>query len=368
MDLELTPDERDVAEAFARVFARDSSSERVRAAQAAGFDPALWKTLAGMDAIGIAVPATAGGSGGGFVELALIAEAAGRRLACVPLIEAAVAARLLADAGAPADLVAEAVSGERITVFAPRPAEQGVARRVPAGSVAEGVIALEGDELVLVYGPSAPGDHGGGPGGRTGLGPENDSVGPSGPGVAAGRDLGFQAVADRPLRGTGLDRHVLAAGVQAHDLWRRARDRWRLGTAAACTGLAAEALDIAVRYATERHQFGAPIGSFQALQQPLADVAMAADGARLVAREAAWRHDHGLESWVGAAAVAFAHAAETAVRAAELCLHVHGGYGFTLEYDAQLYLRRAKATRLSAGDPDLLWEEIGAATMAGGAH
>ncbi|MET7397009.1 acyl-CoA dehydrogenase [Dactylosporangium sp. NPDC005572] len=350
MDLELTPDERDVAEAFARVFTRDSSSERVRAAEDAGFDPALWKTLAGMGAIGIAVPAAAGGSGGGFVELALIAEAAGRRLACVPLVEAAVAARLLADAGAPADLVAEAVDGERVTVFAPRPAEQGVARRVPAGSVAGGVVALDGDELVLAHGV------------HTGDGS------PGGPGAAAGRDLGFQAVADRPLRGTGLDRRVLAAGAQAHDLWRRARDRWRLGTAAACTGLAAEALDIAVRYAAGRHQFGAPIGSFQALQQPLADVAMAADGARLVAREAAWRHDHGLESWAGAAAVAFAHAAETAVRAAELCLHVHGGYGFTLEYDAQLYLRRAKATRLSAGDPDLLWEEIGAATMAGGAH
>ncbi|GGM75123.1 acyl-CoA dehydrogenase family protein [Dactylosporangium sucinum] len=343
MDLELTPDERDVAEAFARVFTRDSSSERVRAAEDTGFDPALWKTLAGMGAIGIAVPAAAGGSGGGFVELALIAEAAGRRLACVPLIEAAVAARLLADAGAPAGLVAAAVDGERVTVLAPRPAQQGVARRVPAGSVAEGVVALDGDELVLVHGPS-------------------------GPGAAGGRDLGFQAVADRPLRGPGLDRHVLAAGVEAHELWRRARDRWRLGTAAGCAGLAAEALDIAVRYATGRHQFGAPIGSFQALQQPLADVAMAADGARLVAREAAWRHDHGLQSWAGAAAVAFAHAAETAVRAAELCLHVHGGYGFTMEYDAQLYLRRAKATRLSAGDPDLLWEEIGAATMAAGAH
>jgi alkylation response protein AidB-like acyl-CoA dehydrogenase len=149
-------------------------------------------------------------------------------------------------------------------------------------------------------------------------------------------------------------------------MWTLARDRWRVGAAAACAGMAAEALDIAVRYAAQRQQFGVPIGSFQAIQQPLADAAMAGDGARLVTREAAWRHDNGLDSWPAAAAVAFAHAARTAVRSAELCLHVHGGYGYTLEYDAQLYLRRAKATRLGGGDPDLLWEEIGGTAMAGG--
>jgi alkylation response protein AidB-like acyl-CoA dehydrogenase len=58
---------------------------------------------------------------------------------------------------------------------------------------------------------------------------------------------------------------------------------------------------------------------------------MAADGALLLAREAAWHHDHGLTSWRTAADLAYAHAAETAVRAAETCLHVHGGYGYTLE-------------------------------------
>ncbi|MFC0530025.1 acyl-CoA dehydrogenase family protein [Phytohabitans kaempferiae] len=337
MDLELTPDQRDVAEAFARVFAHDSPSERVRAAEEAGFDPALWKVLAGMGAVGIAVATDDGGSGGGFVELALVAEEAGRRLACAPVVEAAVAARLLADAGL-GDVVADAVAGERVVVFAPRPAEAGVARLVPAGAVARAVVALDGDELVLASG--SPGE--------------------------ALRDLGFLAAADRPLGGAGVERRVLATGARAHELWRQARDRWRLGAAAACAGMAAEALEIAVRYAAERQQFGVPIGSFQALQQPLADAAMAADGARLVTREAAWRHDHGLDSWPAAAAVAFAHSAQAAVRSAELCLHVHGGYGYTLEYDAQLYLRRAKAVRLSAGDPDLLWEEIGAAAMTGG--
>src|SRR5688500_15537060 len=154
MDLELTADQRDVAEAFARAFSRGSSSERVRAAEDAGFDPVLWKTIAGMRAVGLTVPAGAGGSGGGFVDFALVAEAAGRRLACVPLVEAAVAARLLADAGA-ADVAAAAAGGELIAVFAARPAVAGVARLVPAGAVAGAVLALDGDDLVLAVG--APG-------------------------------------------------------------------------------------------------------------------------------------------------------------------------------------------------------------------
>ena len=151
---------------------------------------------------------------------------------------------------------------------------------------------------------------------------------------------------------------AIATGQEARRSWQRARDRWRLATAALCAGIAAEAIDLAADYAKERRQFGVPIGTFQALQQPLADAVMAADGARLAAWEAAWRHDHGHESWSQAAAVAFAHAAETAVRAAELCLHVHGGYGYTLEYDAQLYLKRAKWMRPAFGDADYHFERV----------
>lgn len=338
MNFELSPDQRDVAEAFARLFAGDATIERVRAAERRGFDPALWRALVDTGAISVAVEAQAGGGGGGWIELALIAEPAGRRLACAPLVEAAVAVALLAEQPDLADLVTAALAGELIVVFAPRPAEAGVAVLTPGGAVADAVVALDGEELVLLFAPPVP----------SALGAD---------------DLGFLAAADRRLRGTG--RRVIATGQEARRSWQRARDRWRLATAALCAGIAAEAIDLAADYAKERRQFGVPIGTFQALQQPLADAVMAADGARLAAWEAAWRHDHGHESWSQAAAVAFAHAAETAVRAAELCLHVHGGYGYTLEYDAQLYLRRAKAIRLLAGDPDELWEEIGAAALAG---
>jgi alkylation response protein AidB-like acyl-CoA dehydrogenase len=375
MDLELSEDEGSLAEAFGQVLARESATDRVRAAEAAGFDPGLWKVLTGMGAIGMALPESAGGAGGGLVSLVLAAEAAGRHLACVPLVEAAAAALVLtaaADArtddwqgaGAP-HAAGQAVSAQQAdgqqagaprdggqecrlplavdadgppVVLAPRPAVDGVAVAVPGGAVACAVVALDGDELVLAHG--APG--------------------------GAVRDLGFLAVADRPLRGEGVERVIVADGNQARGLWDLAVGWWRLGTAAACAGLAGQALEVGAGYARTRQQFGVPIGSFQAIQQMLADPAMAADGALLLAREAAWRHDHGLDSWRPAADIAYAHAAETAVRAAEACLHVHGGYGYTLDYDAQLYLRRAKALLLLGGDPEAIWQRIGTATAEGG--
>jgi alkylation response protein AidB-like acyl-CoA dehydrogenase len=338
VDLELSEDESSVAAAFEQVLARESSTDRVRAAEAAGFDPALWKVLAGTGTVAMALPESAGGAGGGLVALALAAEAAGRHLACAPVVEAAAAALVLVAAGRQQHAVDAASGDGPPVVLAPRPAEGGVAAGVPAGTVASAVVALDGDELVLAHG--APG--------------------------TAVRDLGYLALASRPLRGDGVERQILAAGDRAREIWDLAVGWWRLGTAAACAGLAHQVLDIAAGYARTRHQFGVPIGSFQAVQQLLADPAMAADGALLLAREAAWRHDHGLASWRPAADIAYAHAAETAVLAAQACLHVHGGYGYTLEYDAQLYLRRAKALLLLGGDPETIWAGIGTAATEGG--
>jgi alkylation response protein AidB-like acyl-CoA dehydrogenase len=337
VNLELNDDENSVAVALERVFARESPIDRVRAAEAAGFDPALWKVLTEMGAVGMALPESAGGAGGGLVSLALAAEAAGRHLACVPIVEAAAATLVLAETGGEHAAIAAASGDRPPVVLAPRAAVDGAVAGVPGGAVASAVVALDGDELVLAHGA---------------------------PGTPA-RDLGYLGVADRPLHGEGVERQVLAAGRRAHDVWDMAVGWWRLGTASACAGLARQTLDVAAGYARTRSQFGVPIGSFQAIQQILVDPAMAAEGALLLVREAAWRYDHGLASWRSAADIAYAHAAETAVRAAEACLHVHGGYGYTLEYDAQLYLRRAKALLLLGGDPEAIWARIGTGTAGG---
>jgi alkylation response protein AidB-like acyl-CoA dehydrogenase len=336
VNLAPSPEQAAIQETFADVFAKESSPVRLRDAVPSGHDPALWRLLCELGAPGIAVGDDAGGVGAGLLELVLIAEQAGRRLACVPLVEAAVGARVLAEAGTAPALLERALAGDALVVFAPRPSIEGVATLVPAGAVADAVVVLDDDALVLVEGP---------------------------PGTAVA-DLGFQALADRPLTGDGLQWTAIASGSEARSRWRDARGQWETATAAVLIGLAAEAVAMAVRYALERVQFGVPIATFQALQQPLADIQTAIEGGELLAREAAWRRDGSVEGADRLAAMAYAHASHTAERATTFGLHVHGGYGYTLEYDIQYYLRRAKALALAAGDPEIAWEAIGASAIA----
>jgi alkylation response protein AidB-like acyl-CoA dehydrogenase len=94
-----------------------------------------------------------------------------------------------------------------------------------------------------------------------------------------------------------------------------------------------------------------PIGSFQSLQHGLADVAVALDGAQLLARKAAWAFDGDHPAAAQLAAMAFLFAAEQAQRTSARALHYHGGYGFMEEYDIQLFYRRAKGWANVVGEP-----------------
>ena len=97
MDLSLTPEQRAVRDAFAALFGKQATPERVRAAESSlsGFDGLLWRHYAEIGALGIGVPSDCGGGDGGLLEMALVAEEAGRRLAPIPVAETAAAARLL---------------------------------------------------------------------------------------------------------------------------------------------------------------------------------------------------------------------------------------------------------------------------------
>src|SRR5262249_6064635 len=112
---------------------------------------------------------------------------------------------------------------------------------------------------------------------------------------------------------------------------------------AALVGIGARALEIGIDYARERKAWGVPIGSFQAVSHRLADSATALDGARLLAYEAAWAASEQPERHSERAAMAFAFASESARDATYRSLHFHGGYGFMMEFDVQLYYRRARA-------------------------
>jgi alkylation response protein AidB-like acyl-CoA dehydrogenase len=127
-----------------------------------------------------------------------------------------------------------------------------------------------------------------------------------------------------------------------------ALDSGRLGIAAASTGLAQAALDLAVGYAKERHQFGRAIAEFQGLQFLLADMAAAVDTARSQYLYAARMRDAGRD-FSRAASVAKLVATDTAMRVTTDAVQVLGGYGYTRDFPAERYMREAKVTQIFEG-------------------
>jgi alkylation response protein AidB-like acyl-CoA dehydrogenase len=331
VDLSFTDDQSALRDTLRDFFVKESPSEVVRAAEPLGFDPSLWDKVVGLGLCSIAVPEARGGGGAGMLELAIAAEALGQFLAPVPLVEAAVATNLLAsvsdtddDVGA---VASRAIGGEVLATLALRPAVGSVARLVPAGAVADVVLALRGDELVLVSLPDR---------------------GPARPAETV-PNLGSAPIADCDLdRGDAI---VVARGPDARRAHERAVEQWQVLTAAALVGLGTKALEMGVDYTMQRHAFGVLIATFQTIQHRLADNATALDGAGLLVHKAAWAADEELPTAGTLATMAFLFAAETAFTTASESLHFHGGYGYTLEYDIQLYFRRAKAWPLLAGDP-----------------
>jgi alkylation response protein AidB-like acyl-CoA dehydrogenase len=324
MDLDLTPEQQLIVEAVHGLLVDHCSPDVVRASEPGGFDPKLWAVLSQLAGPAIGVPEDRGGEGASLLELELISEQIGAFLAPVPFIEGAVTARVLASMGDRGEEFLDGLLDGSGTVgtVALRPAVDGSARMVPAGAIAGVVLAMDGDDLVAVR--SRPPE-----GGR--------------------KNLGSSPLANRSVRGTG--RSVLSSGLPAADAYRRAQDEWRVLMSGALVGIGETALTLGVEYAKDRHQFGAPIGSFQSIARDLANVATLVDGARLLAREAAWAQGESDQDFGSLASMAFLFGIRAARQATSVSLHVHGGYGFTLEYDVQLYYRRAQAWPLAIGDP-----------------
>jgi len=342
MDLSLTEDQQTVTDLFDSFFANECNGEFVRETEPLGHDEALWGKLIEMGVVSMGLPDDAGGGGLALLDLALVAEVFGKSVAPVPLLESVSAARLLAAVGpSGADLLTAVVDGATPTLSL-WPAVDGIARLVPAGAIADIVVGLDGDELVAV----------------------TQAVGERPPAL---KNLGSGPIAHVEL--AGPTRQVLATGAAAVQLHATALLEWKALTASALVGLGREALRIGLQYVMERFQFGVPIGSFQSVQHRLADDATLIDAAGLLARKAAWSVDEGEPDAEALVGQGFVFASEGAQKTAGDCLHFHGGYGFMLEYDIQLYYRRAKAWSIIWDDPrrelarvaDALYGPVGAA-------
>jgi alkylation response protein AidB-like acyl-CoA dehydrogenase len=131
---------------------------------------------------------------------------------------------------------------------------------------------------------------------------------------------------------------------------------------AQAVGGARHALDITVQYAKDRHQFDKPLGAFQALAHYLADAVTNLDGAEVLVHEAAWARAEG-KSVAKLAPMAKLYACRTFRDLTATAQQIFGGIGFTVEFDIQLYFRRAKQLQLSWWDSRYLEELVAAAVL-----
>jgi alkylation response protein AidB-like acyl-CoA dehydrogenase len=327
MDLSPTAEQQQLVEAFSALYAKESSTDRVRAAEPTGHDPVLWERLSEVGALEMAVPEESGGWGASMSDLGLVAEQHGRYLGSAPLLEAQAAARLLARVGGKAatGVLGQAIAGDALVTMALHPPRAGTLGMVPSGAVADRVVFAEADRL-LCFEP----------------GPDRRVVG----------NLGSMPVADLEVGSHVVE---LASGARARSAYEQSRDEWMVLMAGALAALGSRSIEIGVDYVKERRAFGVPIGSFQAVAHGLADAATAVDGSLLLAREAAWAAAADPGRAAELAALAFAFSAESAREASYRSLHYHGGYGFMLEYDIQLYFRRAKAWPAQFNEPRLAY-------------
>lgn len=339
-DPSLDENQEAVRDAFAGFFTKECPTSVVRAAEPLGFDQALWAKLLEMGVAAMSLPASAGGDDATVIDLVLIAEEWGRRLAPVPFASHICATRLLAATGAPAEVLGAAAQGTRIFTLAQAPAAEGVAQLVPDAAVAADVIALVGDELVLYSG------------------------------AAAAKHVPNQG--STPLAWWQPDaaatRTTLATGAAATQAYETARTEWKLLMAAALVGLTDGALPLGVEFSKTRETLGVPIGSLQGVAYPLVDTAIEIATSRNLVYKAAWmmHNEPGVRPELPLMALDVARRAATF--GTTTVVHVQGGLGFTIEADSSLYFLRAKGWGALAGDPAADMTSIGTRLVAAAAN
>ncbi|MEC8999280.1 MAG: acyl-CoA dehydrogenase family protein [Actinomycetota bacterium] len=352
----------------------DDAVDSVRALEddPVGYDHDFWQGLAAMGLTGLMLPADVGGSEMGLLDAVVVYEELGRSLVPSPhFVSSVVAAGVLDAAGSDdqrSTWLPRIASGEAVLSVAWLEPDSGsgpTGVRLPATPAPDGEgFALTGLKRHVPFASSAerlivPA--------RVGDGPEEVDlflVDPMADGVTltlqrtVAGDTQYRVDLDG-VRVGDSDR-IGDAGTGWATLSTVLQDAMVLVAAQAVGGAeAAHALTTA--YAKERHQFDKPIGSFQSISHYLADGITAIDGARTLVHRAAWTRDEGRDA-ATLAPMAKLFATATCRDVTGVAIQVHGGMGFTVECDAQLYFRRAKSWQLNWVD-DTRLEELIAATI-----
>jgi acyl-CoA dehydrogenase len=332
-----------------------------------GFKRELWKQIAELGWLGLTIPEEHGGADLGWVDLVVILEEAGRTLFPLPLISttlAAAAIRLNGSAEQQARWLPRIADGSAIGTLAFLEADdiqgaEGIRLRAAAGDTlqsGEKLFVCDAGVADLFVVALRFGD---GPmdlhlavleRGAEGLTAEDL------PGVDRTKRLGR-------VRFDGVhlaEDAILACGGDAGAAIARLQDLGATALAAEMVGAAEAALQLTVSYARERVQFGQPIGTFQGVKHPLAEMYVDIESFKSLVYYAAWCLGEEQEDAALAASRAKAYASEAFARIGLDAIQLHGGIGYTWEYDAQLYLKRSKWARPIFGDADYHYERVAA--------
>ena len=360
-DLLYSDAERALSDALASLLADrgglDTALTRTESAQT--YDDKLWQAVAAdLGCAGLLIPERDGGAGASYREAAVAAEVLGSHVAPVPFLGSAVVATsaLLSVAEGTAGLLAKMADGSMTAALAVPfasapgsgfPASVRVAGPRP-GDAATGVARLRG--MVAGVADALPAGV---------LLVPADGV----PNALYLVDMAAEGVAKAPVTSLDMTRQLcdlsfddapatlIASGPGAERALDAAMAAGAGILAAEQTGLAQRCLDMTVTYVKERKQFARPVGSFQGLKHRLADLWVSVTQARAASRYAAACLATGSADTKVAVALAKAYCSDVAVQAAQECVQMHGGIGFTWEHPAHLYLKRAKASSVLFGTP-----------------
>jgi alkylation response protein AidB-like acyl-CoA dehydrogenase len=366
MDLDLSPEQELLAETVRGLCQRHADLSVVRRLEDdnAGYPPELWSQLGQLGLLGMMIPESLGGSGMSMLDAAVAYTELGRALAPTPhFVSSVLCARALGTSTAHHVWLSRIAAGEAIMTpawlepgggWGPRGVQlraepdgagwrlTGTKRHVAFASVATRLLVLarhREDVMLLLVDPSADGVT-----------------------LEQQKTIASDSQYRVELDGVRTDDVV---AVDGWPVWHETMLDAVILAAAQAVGGARYALDITVQYAKDRQQFDKPLGAFQALAHYLADLVTAVDGAETLVWEAAWAHSTG-RPIDRLAPMAKLFACRTFRDVTAVGQQIFGGVGFTLDYDIQLYFRRAKQLELSWWDTRYL-EELVAADVLDGA-
>lgn len=355
MDLSPSEDQQAIIDLTTQIVGDRCTHETLRSLEDDGqvHDAALWTSLVEADLVGLALAEGSGGGDYGLTEAALIAEVVGVHAAMVPFVETVAAGRALAAAG---DDLAAAVAGGSIVVTALR--EGPDARESPnpfATAKADGDRWVVTGDKRLVSGATAAAAY-------LVSATIEDEIGLFVVDAGAATEVDSTTLSGQVLRSVRLDatparRVELADG---HAALRTLLHELRVLRCAQLGGIADGALRLAAEHCKERHQFGSPIGTFQAVAHRMADAWLDTNLIRATARQAAWRTDNDLPATQAAASAAM-WACEGSQRVVHAAQHVHGGIGVDVDYPVHRFFQWAKDLELQLGGASACTRDLGLA-------